>query len=114
MRYYIVDKEEVLKELNADEGGLTSSEAEQRLATYGKNKLEAAKGKSLITRFFEQIADPMIIILIVAATISGILAFIENDSFADVLIIMTVVIVNAVLGYIRKIKLRILLKHCKK
>ena len=40
----------------------------------------------------------MIIILIVAATISGILAFIENDSFADVIIIMTVVIVNAVLG----------------
>ena len=87
-----------MEELKADEHGLTSAEAEKRLATYGKNKLEAAKGKSLIARFFEQLADPMIIILIVAAAISGILAFIENDSFADVIIIMTVVIVNAVLG----------------
>ncbi len=98
MKFYIVDKEKVLEELNADEHGLTSAEAEHRLATYGKNRLEDAKGKSLIVRFFEQLADPMIIILIVAAAISGILAFVENESFADVIIIMTVVIVNAVLG----------------
>jgi len=104
MKFYIVDKEEVLKELNADEKGLSSVEAENRLATNGKNKLEAAKGKSLIARFLEQIADPMIIILLVAALISGILAVVENESFADVIIILTVVIVNAVLGVYQESK----------
>src|SRR5699024_3604113 len=64
----------------------------------------AAKGKSLFRRFLEQLADPMIIILLVAAAVSGILAVVENDSFADVIIILAVVIINAILGVYQESK----------
>ena len=98
MRYYCENREEVLRELNSSEAGLSAAEAQKRLEANGKNRLEAAKGKSLIQRFLAQLADPMIIILLAAAAISGVLAVIENDSFADVIIILAVVIINAVLG----------------
>ena len=104
MRYYCEEKEKVLQELGATESGLSSAEAVKRLEQNGKNRLEAAKGKSLLARFLEQLADPMIIILLVAAAISGVLAVIENDSFTDVIIILAVVIINAVLGVYQESK----------
>ena len=75
MKYYCAEKEAVLKELGAKEGGLSSEEAAVRLEKNGKNRLKAAKGKSLIVRFLSQLADPMIIILLVAAAISGVTPF---------------------------------------
>ena len=104
MRYYCEDKEAVLREVGSSEQGLTSDEAQRRLERDGKNKLVGAKGKSLLRRFFEQLADPMILILLAAAAISGVLAVIENDSFADVIIILVVVVVNAVLGVYQESK----------
>ena len=98
MKYYCEEKEAVLRELCSKEGGLSSEEAAVRLEKNGKNRLKAAKGKSLIVRFLSQLADPMIIILLVAAAISGVLAVTQGESFADVIIILSVVIVNAVLG----------------
>lgn len=98
MQFYSKDKTEVLKELNSSINGLSEEEAIKRLNENGKNCLEAEKPKSLFKRFLEQLMDPMIIVLIVAALISGVLAFIENDSYADVIIIMIVVVVNAILG----------------
>ncbi len=104
MRFYCEDNEKVLNELQTAREGLSSAEANKRLETNGKNKLAAAKGKSIIRRFFEQLADPMIIILLVAAAISGVLAVVEDESFADVIIILAVVIVNAVLGVYQESK----------
>ena len=104
MKFYCEDSERVLSEVKSSRDGLTSAEAAKRLEENGKNKLAAAKGKSLIRRFFEQLADPMIIILLAAALISGVLAVIENESFADVIIILAVVIVNAVLGVYQESK----------
>ncbi len=104
MKYYCQEKGDVLRALGVDDKGLTSQEAQKRLEENGKNKLEAAKGKSLIQRFFEQLADPMIIILLIAAFISGVLAVVKNESFADVIIILAVVIVNAVLGVYQESK----------
>ncbi len=104
MRFYCEDKMEVIKAVNSSENGLSSAEAAKRLEENGKNRLEAAKGKSLVQRFLEQLADPMIIILLAAAAISGVLAVIENDSFADVIIILAVVIINAVLGVYQESK----------
>ena len=98
MRYYCEEKEAALRELSASNEGLSQKEAERRLETNGKNRLADAPGKSLIRRFFEQMADPMILILLVAALISGVLSVVQNESFADVIIILAVVIVNAVLG----------------
>ena len=104
MKFYCENKEEVLKELKTSEAGLSENEAEKRLEQNGKNRLEAAKGKSLIRRFLEQLADPMILILLAAAAISGVLAVVENESFADVIIILAVVIINAVLGVYQESK----------
>ena len=98
MRYYCEETEATLNELSTTAEGLSAEEAARRLEANGKNRLADAPGKSLIRRFFEQMADPMIIILLVAALISGVLAVVENESFADVIIILAVVIVNAVLG----------------
>ena len=104
MKFYLEDKEAVLSELDSASGGLSSAEASKRLAEGGRNRLEAAKGKSLIRRFLEQLTDPMIIILIAAAVVSGILAVVQNESFSDVIIIMVVVILNAVLGVYQESK----------
>ena len=98
MKTYCEEKEAVLAELDSTESGLSSDEARKRLEAHGKNKLKEPAKESLIKRFFGQMADPMIIILLVAAAISGVLAVAQGESFADVIIILAVVIVNAVLG----------------
>lgn len=105
MKFYCENEEEVLRKLNASENGLREAEAQKRLEENGKNRLEAAKGKSIIRRFMEQLADPMIIILLVAAAISGVLAALEPEGeFVDVIIILAVVIINAVLGVYQESK----------
>ncbi len=104
MKYYCEEKEQVLKELDASDDGLRQAEAERRLEQDGKNRLAAAKGKSLFRRFLEQLADPMILILLAAAAVSGVLAAVENDSFADVIIILAVVVTNAILGVYQESK----------
>ena len=104
MKEYLSSCEEVLKEQNSSEQGLSTGEAQQRLPRFGKNELEKGKKTSLLKRFLGELADPMIIILIVAAAISGITAFYEGESFADVIIILAVVIINAVLGVVQESK----------
>ncbi len=104
MKEYLSTYEEVLKEQNSSEQGLSTQEAKERLSKYGKNELEKGKKTSLIQRFLKELADPMIIILIVAAAISGITAFYEGESFADVIIILAVVVINAVLGVVQESK----------
>ena len=104
MKFYCEEKEAVLSELSSCPEGLSSQEAQARLEANGKNKLAAAPGKSLLRRFLEQLTDPMIIILLVAAAISGVLAVAEGESFADVIIILAVVIINAVLGVYQESK----------
>ena len=104
MKFYCESEESVLQELQSTAEGLSTEEAAKRLETNGKNKLAAAKGKSLIRRFLEQLADPMIIILLVAAAISGVLACVEGEGFTDVIIILAVVIINAVLGVYQESK----------
>ena len=98
MKYYCEDTSEVIRGVDGSEHGLTQAEAERRLEANGKNKLQEAKKDSLIKQFFKQLTDPMIIILLCAAAISGVLAVTHGESFADVIIILFVVIVNAVLG----------------
>ena len=98
MNYYSDSIEDVLREVNATAEGLTQQEAEERLAKNGKNKLAEKKKVPLIVRFFKEMADPMILVLIAAAAISLVTAIINGEGFADVIIIMTVVIINAILG----------------
>ena len=104
MKEYLSSFEDVLKEQHSSPDGLSTQEAEKRLEQYGKNKLKEGKKTPLWKRFLDELADPMIIILIVAAVISGITAAYEGESFADVIIIMIVVIINAVLGVVQESK----------
>lgn len=104
MQEYLKSSQEVLKEYDTQSGGLSSAQVSERAAKYGKNKLAEGKKKTLLMRFLEQLADPMIIILIVAAIVSGITAAYEGESFADVIIIMAVVIINSVLGVVQESK----------
>ncbi|MBQ7053949.1 MAG: HAD-IC family P-type ATPase, partial [Oscillospiraceae bacterium] len=104
MKEYLSDASEVLRSLSASENGLGSAEAEARLAKNGKNKLREEKGEGLLHRFFRQLAEPMTIILIVAALIAGVMAVYENHFPTDVIIIMAVVLINAVLGVVQESK----------
>lgn len=104
MKYYLEQSEEVLKNLETADTGLTADVAQERLLKNGKNKLEEAKKDSLIKRFFKQMQDPMIIILLGAALISGVTAVYSGEEFADVFIILFVVIINAVLGVYQESK----------
>ena len=104
MKYYLESTQSVLNELSTTENGLTSAEAESRLEKYGKNKLAEGKKDGLVKRFFAQLADPMIIILIVAAAISAATSLMEGKLEADVFIILAVVLINAVLGVFQESK----------
>ncbi|MBE6931516.1 MAG: ATPase, partial [Ruminococcaceae bacterium] len=104
MKHYLESAERVLSEVQSTENGLTSAEAAARLARDGKNQLAEGKKTTLAQRFLEQIKDPMIIILLVAAVVSGVTAVYSNESLADVFIILFVVILNAVLGVLQESK----------
>lgn len=106
MKEYLKTKGDVLAEVKSGQSGLSSAEASTRLEQNGKNKLSEGKKDSLIKRFLSQLADPMIIILIVAAVISAVTATVggEGEGYADVIIIMVVVIINAVLGVYQESK----------
>ncbi len=106
MKEYLKSTAEVFSEVESAENGLTSSEAAARLEKNGKNKLAEGKKESLIHKFLKQLADPMIIILIVAAVISAVTAAVGGDGegYADVIIIMIVVLINAILGVYQESK----------
>ncbi len=104
MKHYTQDAEAVFSDLRSSAQGLSSAEASSRLAKHGKNKLAEAKKVPLIKRFFEQLCDPMLIILLVAAAISGVTSIIEKESPADVLIILIVVLINSILGVYQESK----------
>ena len=104
MRYYDAMPDAVLQAVDSTAEGLTAQEAAKRLEKNGKNKLKEAKKDGIIKRFFMQMTDPMILVLLAAALVSGVLAVYENESFTDVIIILFVVIVNAVLGVYQESK----------
>ena len=106
MRQYLASREDVLQELGSDEQqGLSAASAERRLAEHGPNKLDEEQKTPLWKRFFEQMADPMVIMLLVAAVISAISGAVQGEAdIADVVIILIVVIINSVLGVVQEAK----------
>ena len=74
VKFYCEDTERVLGEVQSRREGLTAAEAVERLARDGKNRLAEAEKESLLRRFLRQLADPMILILLAAAAVSGVLA----------------------------------------
>ena len=109
-KYYLEETSEVLKQLNTTENGLTSAEAAARLEKNGKNKLKEAEKTPLWKRFIDSISDPMIIMLLVAAAIQAFVNVLEMKDgfkigdFADVIVIMAVVIINTIMSLIQEAK----------
>jgi len=99
MIYHYEPLEEVFKALNANGSGLTQKEAEHRLEKQGRNALAGEKKKSLPEKIWEQIKDPMVLVLIAAAVVSGLLG-----EAADMSIILAVVILNTVIGLTQESK----------
>ncbi|MBQ4509454.1 MAG: calcium-translocating P-type ATPase, PMCA-type [Clostridia bacterium] len=104
MKEYLKSTEEVLNEQNTSLTGLSEAEAKDRLEKNGKNKLAEGKKESLLVRFLKQFTEPMTIILLVAAVISGVLEIIEHAFPVDAVIILAVVFINAGLGVFQESK----------
>ena len=96
--------EEVLEELKTTDKGLTQREAAARQEKYGPNKLKEAAKATALQRFFKQLKDPMLIILLAAAAVSAATDFIAGESFTESIIILVVVLLNAILGVIQESK----------
>jgi Ca2+-transporting ATPase len=102
---YFQSKEEVLKVTGSNEAGLSSAEASERLEKNGRNRLEEGKKTTIIGRILAQISDPMVLVLIAAAIISGVTSMLsEGEGMSDVFIILAVVVLNTVLGVIQESK----------
>ena len=98
-KWYQKEVEEVKEELSTNlEKGLTSKQVEEKQETIGFNELKAKKKKSLLVKFLEQFKDFMIIVLIIAAIVSGIIGVLQGEGITDTIIILIVVIVNAIIG----------------
>ena len=107
--------EETTKKLNTNNTlGLTAEEVEKRKQKYGLNELEKGKKTPLIVKFLEQFKDFMIIVLIIAAVVSGIVGHINGEGITDSIIIMVVVIVNAIIGVAQEDKAEKSLEALKK
>ncbi|MBE6027485.1 MAG: cation-translocating P-type ATPase [Clostridiales bacterium] len=103
-RPYLESIDSVLAETGSAAAGLSAEEAAARLESDGPNKLIEAKKRSSIARFFDQMKDPMIIILLVAAALSLITSLYQNENPSDVFIILFVVVLNSVLGVVQENK----------
>jgi len=102
---YTQSVEEVLSGLGVGPEGLTSEQAAKRLEQYGPNKLKEAEKPTLIQRFIEQLKDPMLIILMVAAAVSALTGMLAGESErAEVIIILAVVLLNAILAVFQENK----------
>ena len=107
MAYFDQTREEVLKDLQTDAArGLDANEVAARRAKFGENKLAEKKKKSMFVRFLEQFKDVMIVILLIAAVVSFVIACVEGDpmEFIEPALILLIVILNAVMGLVQENK----------
>ena len=104
-KWFAKDVNEVEQQLGTDlKKGLSSDEVVKRQEKYGFNELKAAKKKTLLQRFLDQFKDFSIIVLIIAAIVSGAVGIANGEGVTDTIIIMIVVIVNAIIGVSQEAK----------
>ena len=104
-KIYTQTTEEVLQGLGVGAEGLTTAQAQERLAKYGPNKLKEGEKPTLLQRFLAQLKDPMLIILLIAAGVSALTGMLAGENeWAEVIIILAVVLLNAILGVFQESK----------
>ena len=101
--YYSKELKEVFLEFNSNILGLTSKNAEEYLKKYGENKLEEPDKESILKKFIEQFKDFTVILLIIAAIVSGVIDTLHGDSLLNTFVILLVVLANAVIGVIQEL-----------
>lgn len=101
---YTQPVDDLLRQLDTSENGLTAEQAAERLRKYGPNALRAAPKPTLVQRFLGQLKDPMLLILLAAAAVSGVTNYLAGEDFAEAAIILIVVLLNAVLGVFQESK----------
>ncbi|MDE6585190.1 MAG: calcium-translocating P-type ATPase, PMCA-type [Clostridia bacterium] len=107
---------QVLNKLKTDAGGLSLQEASSRLSTYGYNEIERGKSAGIFKLFFSQFKDFMTLLLIAAAAVSGLIAFLSKDShdLTDTIIILAIIFLNAVVGTIQQYRADKAIENLKK
>lgn len=107
MDYHSKDASSVVKDLSSDPScGLNYEQVQQRQQQYGKNKLQGTKKKTNFQRFCNQFKDVMIIILLIAAVISFVIACVEGEpkEFFEPVLILLIVVLNAIMGVMQESK----------
>ena len=107
-KWYQETKETIFSRFNSSSTGISMQEAQRRREEYGYNELEGEKKKSLLSMFFEQFQDFLVLILVVAAIISGFLGDVESA-----VVIFVVICINAILGTVQQIKAELSLNSLK-
>lgn len=102
--WHTLNISEIMEKLDTTKDGISDKEANLRLEKYGLNKLNEKKKKSLIKRLLAQFKDFSIIILIIAAIVSGVIGILENEGIVDTIVILIVVMLNAIIGVIQEQK----------
>ena len=101
--FYKYSIKEIETELSViSEKGLSSDEVEKRLQEHGKNQLTSRKKKSLLVLFFEQFKSFMVLILLIAAAVSGVIGIMHGEGLLDTYIILGILLVNAIIGVVQE------------
>ena len=104
-RTHQLDVQETLRKYSTDlKEGLTSKEAKARQEKYGFNEFQKVKHTTLLQKFISQFKSFMIIVLIIAAIISGVTGYLEGEGITDAIIILSILIVNAIIGMLQEAK----------
>ena len=99
--WYGLSTEELLDKLETVPTGLTDEVAGARLPQYGLNEIEFKKTPAWV-RFLRQFNDPMVIILLATAVVTGILTALGSHMLPDTIVITSVVLLNSVLGFVQE------------
>ena len=104
-KWFNKTKQDVEKELSTNlQSGLSNEQVQEKRNQFGLNELKAKKKKTLFQKFLEQFKDFMIIVLIIAAIVSGAVGIAEGEGITDTIIILLVVLLNAIIGVLQESK----------
>jgi Ca2+-transporting ATPase len=103
--YYNQPIEDVLQQFGVSAGsGLSDDDVKRRLEEHGANRLDSARQKSLFSMFLEQFKSSMVLILFIAAIISGVIGVMHNEGLVESFVILAILIINAIIGTVQEKK----------
>lgn len=110
------EAEQTLAKLKSSVRGLGTAEAQERLVRFGKNQLDSGKKRGLLGLFFSQFKDFMTLLLIAAAAVSGVIAFLsgERGDLTDTCIILAIIFLNSVVGTVQQFRADRAIENLKK